>query len=140
MSQTNPHDGQLKVLPPTPAVGVAVTCARCGPFQLDHFADRRPSTLRYTAGVFERFEAGARFTPRPGAAGAESGYRGGNRPMRAFAGRFHPDIPNKLVVSFSSHVIREQLRKRPARSTLEQEYLDYLRVGKWFASRGELRI
>ena len=58
----------------------------------------------------------------------------GNSPMRAFAGRRHMDIPNKLVVSFNGWVLNEQLARRKELTTLEEQYVEYLRIGKWFAS------
>jgi glycosyltransferase involved in cell wall biosynthesis len=58
----------------------------------------------------------------------------GNRPMRAFAGRRHMDIPNNLVVSFNDRVFTEQIANRKKLLTLEEQYVDYLRIGQWFAS------
>jgi len=59
----------------------------------------------------------------------------GNGGMRAFAGRFHPDIPGKLVVSFNRHLLAQKLRKHPPIETVEQACLEYIRFGKWFASQ-----
>ncbi len=58
----------------------------------------------------------------------------GNRQMRAFAGRCHPDIPRRKVVAFNFHAIVAQLRNRNGSVTTEEAHAEYLRVGRWFAS------
>jgi glycosyltransferase involved in cell wall biosynthesis len=57
----------------------------------------------------------------------------GNQSMRAFAGRRHMDIPNNLVVSYNDRIITERLTHRKL-TTTEQQYVEHLRIGKWFAS------
>ena len=54
---------------------------------------------------------------------------------RAFAGRYHPDIPNSKVVSFNLHTLLDRIRYGADRISREEEYLNYIRVGKWFATR-----
>jgi glycosyltransferase involved in cell wall biosynthesis len=59
----------------------------------------------------------------------------GPRQLRAFAARYHADIPSNLVVSFNGRVFAEIIANLPRSfTTMEQSYLEYLRVGRWFAS------
>jgi glycosyltransferase involved in cell wall biosynthesis len=58
----------------------------------------------------------------------------GNKPMRAFSGRYHPDIPASKVVSFNFHAIYAQIQDYRVTRSLEEQHLEYLRVGRWFAS------
>jgi hypothetical protein len=60
--------------------------------------------------------------------------RKGPRSFRALAGRYHPDIPNSKVVSFNFHVIRDELKSRTKQLSIEEQYLEYLRIGRRFAS------
>ncbi|HSV16163.1 MAG TPA: glycosyltransferase family 4 protein [Tepidisphaeraceae bacterium] len=60
--------------------------------------------------------------------------RRGPRPVRAFAGRSHPDIPNCLVRSFNFQNIYDQLTHRGDNASLQQQHLAYLRIGHWYAS------
>jgi glycosyltransferase involved in cell wall biosynthesis len=61
--------------------------------------------------------------------------RKGPQTARAFAGRWHPDIPNSKVISFNYHTCWDEVttaRKVP--NTTEAQHLEYLRIGRWFAS------
>src|SRR5579862_4396673 len=51
--------------------------------------------------------------------------------LRAFAGRYHPDIPNSKVISFSFNALRNHWKERDIQ-TLEEQYHEYLRIGHWF--------
>jgi len=57
--------------------------------------------------------------------------RHGNATMRAFAGRYHPDIPPSKVVSFNSRAIVHAVAARRQRS-VDETYHQYLRVGDEF--------
>jgi glycosyltransferase involved in cell wall biosynthesis len=57
----------------------------------------------------------------------------GTPPMRAYAGRYHPDIPNSKVRSFTVRTAVDYYRHRKSVWTLVDEYQDYLRVGRWFS-------
>jgi len=60
--------------------------------------------------------------------------RKGNKAMRALAGRFHPDVPNSKVVSFTISTLWDALLNRKRERTMEEQYLEYLRLGRRFAS------
>jgi glycosyltransferase involved in cell wall biosynthesis len=60
--------------------------------------------------------------------------RKGPKSARAFAGRHHPDIPNSKVVSFNFNVIVDELKFRMKTHSVEEQHLEYLRIGRRFAS------
>ena len=61
--------------------------------------------------------------------------RKGNKAMRAFGGRFHPDVPNSKVVSFNISTFWDAMmrRRRPA-TTIEDQFMEYLHIGRRFSS------
>ena len=60
--------------------------------------------------------------------------RRGPEKTRAFAGRFHRDLPSERVVSFTAQTLWEQLRE-PRATTTEARYEQYARTGASFARR-----
>jgi glycosyltransferase involved in cell wall biosynthesis len=56
----------------------------------------------------------------------------GSARFRAFAGRFHPDLPSDRVVSFTTDALRAKVTQG-ARSTTEDAYLHHLSIGADFA-------
>jgi glycosyltransferase involved in cell wall biosynthesis len=60
--------------------------------------------------------------------------RKGPKPLRAFAGRYHPDLPGSKVVSFNTHTLWDMLRSGNRSRSVEAQSLEYLRIGRWFAS------
>jgi glycosyltransferase involved in cell wall biosynthesis len=58
----------------------------------------------------------------------------GNTAMRAFAGRYHPDIPNSKVVSFNFASQLDAIRYHSPRRTVEHVYQEYLHVGRRFST------
>jgi glycosyltransferase involved in cell wall biosynthesis len=52
--------------------------------------------------------------------------------VRALASRHHSEIADDKVVSFTLTAIRDALRAE-SRPTVEQAYLEFVRVGEWFA-------
>ncbi len=62
--------------------------------------------------------------------------RRGPASFRAVAGRWHPDVPGRSVVSFSLTALWAEFRGRLRRSrTPGDPYGDYLKVGRWFDRR-----
>jgi glycosyltransferase involved in cell wall biosynthesis len=59
----------------------------------------------------------------------------GPKPARAFAGRYHPDIPNSKVVSFNLRALGHSAWFRNAKSDIVAEHLHYLQFGSWFGSQ-----
>jgi glycosyltransferase involved in cell wall biosynthesis len=60
----------------------------------------------------------------------------GNDLMRAFAMRWHPDIPPHKVVRYNSRAIVDAMRRdRKGQQTIEQLYLDFLAGGGRFDQR-----
>jgi glycosyltransferase involved in cell wall biosynthesis len=60
--------------------------------------------------------------------------RKGPRSARAFAGRSHADIPNRLVRSFSFRNAWDLFQHRSGDGSTEQLHQAYLRIGHWYAS------
>jgi glycosyltransferase involved in cell wall biosynthesis len=57
----------------------------------------------------------------------------GNSPMRAFAGRWHPEISPRKVAHQNFRAVRDALRNLPSKSrTVDETYLEYLRIGRAF--------
>jgi glycosyltransferase involved in cell wall biosynthesis len=60
-------------------------------------------------------------------------FRRGPGPLRAYATRWHGEVPAHKVVSFNRWAISDALHAaRNKKPTIEQTYLDYLRIGKRF--------
>jgi glycosyltransferase involved in cell wall biosynthesis len=60
--------------------------------------------------------------------------RKGNAAMRALAGRYHPDVPNSKVVSFSISTFWDALLHRKSSRTMEEQFFEYLRLGRRFSA------
>ena len=60
--------------------------------------------------------------------------RRGPKSMRALASRYHPDLPNSKVVSFNYQAILDELKNRTRQLSFEEQYLEFLRIGRRFAS------
>jgi glycosyltransferase involved in cell wall biosynthesis len=59
--------------------------------------------------------------------------RYGNAPLRAFAARWHGEVPSKKVVSFNVQAIRDGITlARAKKQTQEETYREYLRIGRIF--------
>jgi glycosyltransferase involved in cell wall biosynthesis len=59
----------------------------------------------------------------------------GPKIIRAFAGRYHPDIPNSKVVSFNLGTLYNRARFTNRNTDVVAEHMHYLRFGKWFSTR-----
>ena len=59
--------------------------------------------------------------------------RRGSTAMRAFASRFHPQVPPSKVVAFNLRGVADGFRHSAAKNwTVEETHLDYLRIGETF--------
>jgi glycosyltransferase involved in cell wall biosynthesis len=63
----------------------------------------------------------------------------GPRAVKAFAGRYHPHIPNSKVVSFNITSAIDYARNPPGGS-IERQFLNHKRIGEWFSKKVAMHL
>ncbi len=82
------------------------------------FAHREELRLLYTEAWCRRGQSILKFGPRQ---------------LRAFAGRYHPEVPNSKVVSFNLSTLRDRIRFGTQKENIRDEFLNFARFGEVFA-------